>query len=30
MTNTEFFTHLLIRYVLAAGVIGIYALLAQI
>jgi hypothetical protein len=30
MTNTEFFTHLLIRYVLAAGVIGIYALLAQV
>jgi len=27
MTNTEFFTHLLIRYVLAAGVIGIYALM---
>jgi hypothetical protein len=30
MTNTEFFTHLLIRYVLAAGGIGIYPVLAQI
>jgi hypothetical protein len=30
MTNTEFFTHLMVRFAAAAGIIGIYALLAQV